>query len=48
LELLAGFSFDLDLDLDLAFWLVDCSGSEVDLTLRAPDLYPIRTKAEEE
>jgi len=46
LELLAGFRFDLDLD--SAFRLVDWSGFEVDLTLGAPDLYPIRTAAEEE
>ena len=32
----------------LAFWLVDWSGSTVDLTLGAPDLYPTRTTAEEE
>jgi len=46
LELLVGFSFDLDLD--LAFRLVDWSGSNIDLTPGAPDLYPIRTAAEEE
>jgi len=46
LELQCGFGFDVDLD--WAFWLVDWSESTVDLTLGAPDLYPIQTAAEEE
>ena len=44
----APIGFGFDVDLDWAFWLVDWSGSTVDLTLGAPDLYPIRTAAEEE
>ena len=46
MEVQYGFGFDVDLD--WAFWLVDWSRSTVDLTLGAPDLYPIRTAAEEE
>jgi len=44
LELQCGFGFDVDLD--WAFWLVDWGGFAVNLTLGAPDLYPIRTAAE--
>ena len=46
MELLAGFKFDLDLD--SAFRLVGWSRFKVDLTLGAPDLYPIRTATENE
>ena len=38
----------LDVDLESGPRLVDWSGSEVDLALGAPDLYPIRSEAEEE
>jgi hypothetical protein len=36
-----------DVDLESGFWLVDWSGSEVNLALGAPDLYLIRNKAGE-
>ena len=35
----APIGFGFDVDLDWAFRLVDWSGSMVNLTLRAPDLY---------
>ena len=43
----APIGFDFDVDLDWAFLLVDWSGYTVNLTLGAPDLYPIRTAAKD-